>query len=197
MRQGIGHRIRRATWRARHRCDCLRGTSRVWRRARSGPWDAVLLGCRGSGRDPGAMRLGTSGASRALPTGERATFPRLRGTPRPMPPTRRGVAGSCARRSPGVCSPKNARSGAFSASTIFRIAEPNPVGLGLTVPARAAAMPSCTGAYCGWASAKTADAPLQSVSKPPGSTRVTLIPNPATSWARDSLGPSSAHFEAW
>ena len=42
-----------------------------------------------------------------------------------------------------------------------------------------------------------ADAPPQSVEKPPGSMSVTLMPNPATSWASAWLRPSSAHFEAW
>ena len=38
--------------------------------------------------------------------------------------------------------------------------------------------------------------PAQSVEKPPGSTRVTCMPNPATSWLSDWLKASSAHFEA-
>src|SRR5579875_2795944 len=42
-----------------------------------------------------------------------------------------------------------------------------------------------------------AEAPAQSVAKPPGSISVTLTPNGLTSWARAWLKPSSPHFDAW
>ncbi len=49
----------------------------------------------------------------------------------------------------------------------------------------------------GQRSACFADAPDQSVSKPPGSISVTCTPNEATSCASACEKPSSAHFEAW
>ncbi len=49
----------------------------------------------------------------------------------------------------------------------------------------------------GKGSAWRAEAPPQSVEYPAGSIRVTLMPKPATSAARDWVRPSSAHFDAW
>jgi hypothetical protein len=39
--------------------------------------------------------------------------------------------------------------------------------------------------------------PFQSVRNGPGSTIVVLMPKGSTSWASDSLNPSSPHFVAW
>lgn len=77
------------------------------------------------------------------------------------------------------------------------MAGPTPIGSGLVCPLICAVMASCSGAYWGWAWATVAEEPAQSVPKAPGSTRVTLMPKPEISWARDSVRPSSAHLEAW
>lgn len=52
-------------------------------------------------------------------------------------------------------------------------------------------------AYSGTGSACRAEDALQSVSKPPGSTRVTATPSSPTSAANDSEIASRAHFDAW
>ena len=56
---------------------------------------------------------------------------------------------------------------------------------------------SCMASYGGSGCARTAELVPQSVSKPPGSTIVTRMPNSATSAASASLKPSSPHLEAW
>ena len=62
---------------------------------------------------------------------------------------------------------------------------------------RASAMAARASSYAAIGVAWRADEPPQSVENPPGSTSVTWMPKPATSWARAWLNPSSAHFDAW